>query len=465
MSPAFHPFESAVQTTIERHGMLDESGRVLCAVSGGADSVSLALALGRLAIPMGIAHFDHRWRGAESREDRNFVRNLASTLGVPFHEGRASDPSGPTSEAGARRERLGFLDQTAERESYTRIALAHTRTDRSETFLLNLVRGAGSDGLTSMRPVSGVRIRPLIEVSRDDVEQYLVGIGQSWRDDSSNFDSRYARNRLRHGIIPDLEALNPRLEETLARTITLLDDENTWMHDEAAEWLAPRLGRDPDGMVLRIDDLATRPRAMIRRILRQIIAVAQAQLGASSQELHLRNVGFEHIEAVRGLLEAGKSGRMVEIPGPVRVERSFDTLRFVCGPTRPFTYDRDLTIPGVLAIPEIGRRLEARILPSGETTISYNSNPDRVFVDGDSVGACVSIRNWQKGDRYNPTGMKATSLKALFEERRVPWRRRLEWPVVVAGSSIVWAASFPVSRDFAATADSRETVELVFLRL
>lgn len=466
MTLPLHPFEARIRRTIQRWKMLgpaDGAGHrgVLAGVSGGADSVSLVRALARLGIPFAIAHFDHGWRGSESRQDRDFVAALASNLGVRLHEGCAVAPdSGSRNEAQARHERHRFLDTAAQRGGYRQIALAHTRTDRTETFLMNLIRGSGSDGLSSMQPVSGRRIRPLIEVSRGEVEDYLETLGQPWRDDPTNRDPRFRRNKLRRDIIPELENLNPRLEDALARTMELLDDETEWMAGEARNWLVPRFRRDGGEFALAIDDLPRRPPAMVRHVLRHAIDQAQAGIRRPDDDeirTRLPGVGFEHLEAVRRLLGEGKSGRTAEIPGPVHVERSFDSLRFFCANAPAVEYDRELPIPGVVDIPEIGRRFEARI----HSDTARKSNYDRVFVDGESLGPCVRIRNWQKGDLYNPEGRKGATLKTLFQERRVPWRRRLEWPVVVAGSSIVWVASFPVSRDFAVAANSRKAVELV----
>jgi tRNA(Ile)-lysidine synthase len=456
-------------------GKGDRSGSaarlVLVGVSGGADSVGLVNALVRLGIRVGVAHFDHRWRGTESREDRDFVRRLADDLGLPFHEGHSAVDSPAKDEAGARRERLRFFHQTARGEGYRRIALAHTRSDRAETLLLNLVRGAGVDGLVSIRPVTGIRIRPLIDLTRFEVERYLSDLGQQWREDATNRDVRFARNRVRHQVFPALRELNPRLEDALARTIEILQDENAWMETVAEDWLSENLREENGDFVLAVGDLAGRHPALIRRVLRSAIDRAHRLApepptsdSSPGETTRLDSVGLDHVDAVRSLLGPGKSGRTIEIPGPVNVERSFESLRFFRAGATPAIYNRELGIPGRVEIPEIGRRFEARICSTAEAT-TPKPNPDRVFVDGESLGPYVRIRNWQKGDLYNPAGMKASTLKSLFQRNRVPWRQRLEWPVVVARSSIVWVASFPVSRDFAVTARSRKTVELVVSRL
>src|SRR5262249_17982665 len=172
---------------------------------------------------LSIAHVNHGLRGAASDEDAAFTATLAQRLGVKFCIRRVLLIAGNL-EANGRDARKDFFNEVADQGGFTKIALAHTRNDRVETFLLNLLRGAGSAGLVSMPPVSGTTIRPLIETTRDEVEAYLKGQNQPWRTDASNFDLKFARNRLRHIAIPNLSSeFNPNLVNTLSRTIEILE--------------------------------------------------------------------------------------------------------------------------------------------------------------------------------------------------------------------------------------------------
>lgn len=449
-----------VAGTIRDHRMFASGTPILVGVSGGADSVALVRILSELrstarAPELAVAHVNHGWRGAASDADEEFVRALAGRLRLPIfvrtiRGDGVGGGTGPGLEARARAQRRTFFDETRRREGFGPTAVAHTREDRAETFFLNLMRGAGGGGLIAMRPAAGGVIRPLIESGRAEIEAYLEQIGQDWRQDETNRDRRFARNRVRHDLFPALyRDFNPRLSDALLRTIDILEKEDEWMDRLVAEWLAGRVSHDGADMVLEIAGLASEPVARVRRVLRCALGMAGSPM---------RDIGFHHIERLRSLLEEGKSGRRIELPGAIRVERSFGTLRF-CPDDEPIPgYAYRLAVPGRIEVPEIGRVFEARRVRP-EVVQTDKPNGDRVFVDGESLGRYVKIRNWQNGDFYNPNGLAASKLKALFQQGRIPRGRRRLWPVVVADSAIVWVASFPVSRDFVPTGRSRSVVE------
>ncbi len=442
-----NPLVRSVRQTLHKHRMIDTSDTILVGVSGGADSVCLLHILHALGLGIGVGHVNHGWRGQASDDDEHFVRRLAARLGVPFYtQGPGVSGSGNL-EAEARTARKRFFDQFLTSEAFTKVALAHSRNDRSETLLLNLLRGAGPEGLVSMSAVAGRVIRPLIESTRDQIEAYLRTIGQDWRDDRTNSDLDFARNRIRHVVLPTLAAdFNPNLIDALARTVELLEDENEWMKQKIDEWLLERCREDEAGVVLRIDDLAGRPVAFARRVLRESLRRAGSAL---------TDVSFDHLESVRSLLEPGKSGKVIELPGAIAVERNFDTLVFAEGVEAKPDYEYELEIPGRVHVPEIGCVIEARLASPADCKPKMG----RALVDGESLGPCVRIRNWRNGDFYSPVGLPAAKLKKLFQDERVPRRQRHRLPVLVAESSIVWVASFPVSREFAPTGHSRRIIE------
>ena len=453
-----------IRGTIQKHRMLTSRDRVLAGVSGGADSVCLALVLKELGLDVAVAHVNHGLRGAESDTDEEFTKELAGTLGVPFFGtkvallgpspaasalrlSRRPLPGGEANlEAAGREARRQFFIETARLRGYTKIALAHTRNDRVETFLMNLLRGAGSEGLVSMAPVSGNTIRPLIETGRNEVEAYLTENNQSWRTDSSNFDLGFARNRLRHAVIPELESrFNPSLIQTLARTVEILEAEDAWMRAVADQWLSEHGRKEENDFLIPAAELKSAPAGLVRRILRTALRLAGSGL---------RDVSFGHIEAVRALLEEGKSGKFVQIPGGLQAAREFGRLVFRQAPAAWADYTYELKIPGEVHIPEVGKVFRAEI-------VEIEANQalgQRVFVDGESIGPYVTIRNWKPGDYYRPVGLPAGKLKKLFQRARIPRGHRMRWPVIVADSTIVWVASFPVSREFAPRGQSQKKV-------
>ena len=427
--------------------MLAPHDRVLAGVSGGADSVCLTLVLKELGYELAVAHVNHGLRGPASDEDETFTATLAHRLALNFFTRRVLLIGGNI-EAAGRDARKEFFNELVKQHGFTKIAVAHTRNDRVETFLLNLLRGAGSAGLASMPPVSETTIRPLIDISREEVEAYLAEQNQTFQTDASNFDLGLARNRLRHVVVPQIASeFNPNLIETLSRTVEILEAEDAWMRSLTEEWLTRNGTKRQDQFVIEVGPLQAAPVAMVRRVLR----TALQQAGSA-----LCDVSFDQIESMRALLSEGKSGKVVEIPGGMEVAREFDTLVVRWKVPAPKDYEYKLKIPGSVHIPELSKLFIAEVLG----TEGREEAGHRVFVDGDSIGPYVRIRNWKPGDYYRPVGLPAGKLKKLFQRARIPRSHRTSWPVVVADSSIIWVASFPVSREFAPRGRSQKIVAI-----
>jgi tRNA(Ile)-lysidine synthase len=436
-----------VRETIHKHHMLVPYDRVLAGVSGGADSVCMAVVLRELGYEVVIGHVNHRLRGPASDEDEAFTATFAERLGLKYFSRRTILSAGNI-EAAGRDARKQFFSELMAQHGFTKLAVAHTRNDRVETFLLNLFRGAGSAGLSSMLPVSGTTIRPLVETTREEVEAYLNEKNQTWRTDATNFDLEFARNRLRHTVIPKLATeFNPNLVETISRTIEIIEGEDAWMRVIAEDWLARNGTKDQDLLVINVDALRIAPVALIRRALRSALRTAGSEL---------QDVTFEQIEGIRALLDNGKSGKILEVPGGVEAAREFNSLVVRRKLSRAAEYEYRLKIPGSVLIPELGKLFRAEFVGSE----SQETAGHRVFVDADSIGPYVRIRNWKPGDYYRPVGLPAGKLKKLFQRARIPRSHRRSWPVVVADSSIIWVASFPVSREFAPRGRSQKIVAI-----
>jgi tRNA(Ile)-lysidine synthase len=398
--------------------------------------------LKELGHDVAVAHLNHGLRGTASDLDEDFTCRLAQNLGVPFFAKKVALTK-PSIEVAGRQERKEFFAELMRDNGFTKVALAHTRDDRVETFLMNLLRGAGTEGLVSMAPVAGNVIRPLIESSREEVEGYLKERNQTWRTDETNFDIEFARNRLRHVLIPKLAAdFNPNVQETMSRTVEILEAEDEWMRAVTAR-LVSLLTRplSPTGVFrgerlgLDAELLRNEPVGLARRVIREAVRRAGSDL---------RDVTFEQFESIRDLLGPGRSGKFVQLPGGIEVVREFQNLVFRREAKPAVQYEYRLEIPGEVHIPEIGKVFRAAIVRKEAT----EKGAQGVLVDADAIGPCVIIRNWKPGDYYRPVGLPAGKLKKLFQRARVPRSHRSIWPVVVADSTIVWVASFPVSREF-----------------
>jgi tRNA(Ile)-lysidine synthase len=424
------------------------------AVSGGADSVGLAAVLRELAPRFGlrlrVLHLDHGLRGEESRGDAEFVRELASSWGLPVVLQTARMPEGGNLEEAARKARQGFFRQQMASGVVDRVALGHTRSDQAETVLFRFLRGSGSAGLAAIRPVtaSGL-VRPLIEVERNEVRTWLRDRGIGWREDSSNRDPAFARNRIRHELLPKLSAdWNPALEATLARTADwALAEESYWQEEigRLAEALFTRRG---GAIVVGADRLAGFPLAVARRVVRRAVEEVKG---------NLRGIGFDHVQAMVDLAGAPQGRGRVEARG-VEAMRSLDWLRFAPSRLARPAYRLAVSGPPCVVRPGTDFAICLELAENrgtfGKDDCVYNERVD--CLDWRSVSGPLELRSWLPGDRYHPAGrFGEEKLKALFERDRVPVWERWEWPVLTRGSTILWTRRFGSSSAAAASATSQ----------
>jgi tRNA(Ile)-lysidine synthase len=261
--PVMLPRRVAIAITL--HHVFEPGERVVVAVSGGPDSLALLSVLREIvpAVPLHltVAHFDHGWR-AESQADRDFVASMAASWGYDFRTARAADEI-PHTENAARAARYAFLRQTAAATNSTTIALGHTQDDQVETLLLHLLRGSGSKGLGAMRRRDGDLARPLLDISRADIEAYLARLHLAPVRDASNDDPRFTRNRLRQQLMPAIDAFDPAARDLLARTADILSEEDRFIEAQLANL--------PADIATNRDAFARLPPALQRRVIRGLV--------------------------------------------------------------------------------------------------------------------------------------------------------------------------------------------------
>jgi tRNA(Ile)-lysidine synthase len=436
VSPGF-----PIDTTLLRPGL-----RLAVGLSGGADSVALLRALAERSGPLGlvlhVAHLHHGLRGAEANGDLEFARSLAAELGLPFHEQRVetateAQKNGETIEEAARRLRYGWFRQLMASGAVEAVGTAHTRDDQAETVLAKFLRGAWTEGLSGIHPTidfpEGRILRPLLGSTRVEVEAYLRGLGQGWREDSSNRHLTFTRNRIRHELLPLLEGWNPRLREHMAQMATLAREEEAWWETEMAR-LGPQIlmtGRPVRGggraaaygLSVDVKRLAELAPAVQRRLLRY----AAEQLGVAL-DFHSPAVDFQSTEALRTLALSGRGGQKLELAQGLRAERSARELRLAMGPAAArgdaaeAVSEYSAPIPGEIQAPAFGLRL--RIAVSGAAAASSRT---------------ARLRNWKPGDRvtlrYSSGPRK---VKEVLERLRVSGSSRTVWPVLEVSGRIVW---------------------------
>lgn len=310
MTSALH---QQVRRTIRRYGLIPPGSRVIIGLSGGSDSVALALLLrdlsahGDFAVAS-LAHLNHRLRETAARDEafcREFARRHDLPIAVEAQDVNALAAQERLSlEEAARRARYEFLERVAQGMDGARIAVGHTEDDQAETFLMKLMRGAGLAGLAGVYPRKGMIVRPLLEVSRADLRSFLVQMGEPWVEDETNADLGNPRNRIRHSVLPELDrALGGGSRPNLARAAALAREDSEWLDQLADEQFVQVAAETAAGLELDARELRKQPLPVARRIaLRALRGVAGG-----------REVGQDHVEAMLALI-AGKSGG-IDVPG------------------------------------------------------------------------------------------------------------------------------------------------------
>jgi len=429
--------------------MLQAGQRIGVAVSGGADSVCLLHALLELRLQLHVLHFNHGLRGEESLQDEVFVRQLADGLGVPATVQSANLLVAEENlEQAARRARLAFFAEMIESGIVDRIATGHTRSDQAETVLFRFLRGSGTAGLSGIRPitVSGI-IRPLIEVNRAEVEQFLRARKLRWRDDSTNHSPRFARNRIRHELLPQLARdWNPAISETLAHTADWALAEESWWEVEMDRLAAACLVERAGAVLARAGTLSGLPLAVARRLVRRALERAKGDL---------RRIDFHHISSVIEMAGSVRGHGRVHLPG-VEVLRSFEWLRFGAPGTESSSYTLTPTVPGILRVPAAGLVISLELIEKAETSEPAGCvyNIEMGCLDWPRLSGSLQLRNWRPGDQYQPANGGSQKIKTLFQQARIPFWDRRSWPVLTDGSEIVWVRRFGPAASVAAGVQS-----------
>jgi len=460
-----------VLASIRERGLLKPGDRVGVAVSGGADSVAMLRVLlelrGELGVVLSVLHFNHKIRGADADEDERFVERLAGQQGLEFHGSSADVPAYAAEhklslEAAGREARYQFFESFFARQALDAVATGHTMDDQAETVLMRVLRGAGTRGLAGIYPkrtgigcgggAVGCIVRPLLGVRRAEILGYLGGLHQCWREDATNVDLQYTRNRIRHGLIPLIETrFKPNAVAALAQLAEVAREEENYWEAELRQ-IMPEVvqvpGADACGLAVNVARLAALHPALQRRILREC-----------AQKLDV-TLDFEHLKQLLRAAHCGARGKAkaCELPGGWLVVREQQELRFELRPRRqpPPCYEYRLPIPGEVEIREVGRVIRAFLRPAKPGASGYNPEQS---LDPAALGPELVIRNWQPGDRLWPEHSKGPKkLKELFEERHVPVAERRSWPVAASGGKLVWSRGFGVSAEFQPAGGSPQVV-------
>ena len=462
----------SVRRTIRNHGLLPTGTRVAVALSGGADSVAMLFALREIAqaegfVVVGAAHLNHQLRGAEADADAQFCRDLAARLEMPIDIERIdvaalARETGTSIEHAAHTARYAFFDRAAGRLGATAIAVAHTKDDQAETFLLRLLRGAGPRGLSGIHPRAGIVVRPFIETSRTDVREFLRAGGIPFREDASNADLAIPRNRIRHELLPLLDArFSPGIVDALDRAAAIAREDADYLEDAARAAAARLISETPHGVELDADALLAEPAAIARRVIR----LAQHMAAG-----HERFVGFDAGEAVRRFAVSKSTGQL-DLPGH-RVNRRGRSIVLTRSrgrekpvPAADFMYQLD--VPGQVAVPEAACAISAdsRPVPSGRSADEVwhlAGRSHEAVIEARRLTAPLAVRNRRPGDVFRPLGLKGRkTLQDFFVDAKIDRFEREITPVIVdSAGQIVWVAGHALAEEFRVTDATRDVVIL-----
>ena len=469
-----HGLTERLLKTIRKQQSIRAGDRLAVAVSGGADSVALLCLLLELRSELGtvlsVAHVNHKLRGEEADEDERFVAKLARQHGLELHACEASVDGSHTSgvssgiEAAARELRYSFFRQLAREAGVTKIATAHTLDDQAETVLLRIFRGTGIRGLSGIHPrivfedqghAFGEVVRPLLAFRRAALQEFLRERGQSWREDSSNRDIAFLRNRARHRLLPMIgEEFGEAAIEHMGELAEIARAE-----EEQWERAHPEI-RGQGGGVAETRQAASLPGLAVAPLLTLPLA-AQRRLIRAWLEMNVPDlsISFRLIEEALELAR-GAAGKKLELPGGLNVRRGRQglllELETVGGRGETADYEYALVVPGAVEVPELGARIEARVVDAGGVPEDERGE----LLDPGRIPKKVLIRNWRAGDRFWPAHTAgAKKVKELLSDRHVTGVEKRLWPVAVAeGCGLIWMRGFAVPAAFQAPAGASKAI-------
>ncbi len=447
-----------ILAAIEKYDMFAPGDRVVVAVSGGVDSVVLLHQLNALKEEIGIslvvAHLEHGIRGDESKGDQEYVQKLAQSLGLNFVTASVDVPkvareTGCGIEETARNERYKYLRQTMTEQGANRIATGHNADDRAETVLINIMRGSGLDGLSSIGAVSSEVVRPLIETTRAEVEEYATINNIGYVEDSTNIDTDYTRNRVRHVLLPEIERdYNPKVKQALGRLADLAQGacEITASYVDTAMRACALYGRLDAGL---LRDL---PRHLLYEVVRKEIGRAMGTF------CDLEYAQVERV--VEALVEGGDF--KITLPSGEYYAVCTDGLFYVSArdvALQVADFDYALDVPGDTAIQEAGVLLVAR--QTREVEMPLKARKDQAFIDAGKLCGRLRARSLRPGDRMRPFGMQGTKkLQDIFVDAKISREDRAKAIVVCDDEKIVWVVGVVASEDVRVEAGTRDVIIL-----
>jgi len=464
-------FLKTVEQTCQDFQLIQSGQSILCAVSGGPDSVCLFRVcyylMKKLNIKLAIAHVHHGLRGRYADRDADFVQKIAQNARLPFHLEKVNVSDYQKKhrcclEEAARELRYRSLFNLCTKYGYQCIALGHHADDNAEQVLMNILRGTGPKGLTGIVPKRNFSetqtiqiIRPLIHVYRNEIEFFLHGNSQEWMIDETNANINLLRNRVRHHLIPILQSYNPKIKESLNRLADIQRVDTQWQ-DAVAEknFLESLVHMDKNQIILNKQKVSQKHLSVIRSILRKAIYRIKG---------NLHRISYEHIQTLSNWLLISDRPRKMSLPENllVKITNSEIELKENLKKKSANKFHYIIDKPEKITIPECNMILQLDLLAeSFVKRENYDFNDNHVFFDADVVLFPLIVRNIEAGDRFQPFGMNGhQKIKKFFINNKVPRSRRSQTAVLLSQNQIVWVIGYRISQAASIGRSTRRVLE------
>ncbi len=456
-----NPLTTKALNTIRKYRMIHPGEKIVVGVSGGPDSMALLYLLyemrEKLECTLHIAHLDHKLRGEESEADAAYVSDHARKLSLPVTVEAVDVLTKITPkeslEGGARRIRYEFYEKVLANVDGDKVVQGHNADDQAETVMMRLLRGSGALGLSGIPPVRDNKfIRPLIEISRSEIDEYLRQLKITPRQDSSNLSTIYRRNKIRLELIPMLEReYSPKIKRILQQTGELLRAEDDLLTELARGAMGNCVQRlDSRTIMIRTSDLTGYHLALQRRVLRLAIEMLVGDLGCFD---------YDHVRDLLNLALCGTTGSIINLPREISAEKTYDGLALRHGYQPEIaveSFDYRIEVPGEVKIPALSLLIKTSKPESICGDYKAGEDKFRATFDYDKIRGELHLRNRHPGDRFQPLGMSGTKkLKDFFIDEKIPRALRDSVPILTDEDNIIWIVGYRMDDRFKVTAETK----------